>query len=82
MKLDLFLLSNPINLLPKPNRSVSEATGSYIRGSNGRSNGLIPMLRNFNETARFVEQGGGKRAPESSITEAAFSIFFYCAVNI
>jgi len=37
------------------------ATGSYVRGTNGKSNGLIPMLRNFNETARYVDQGGGKR---------------------
>jgi ribonucleoside-diphosphate reductase alpha subunit len=37
------------------------AAGSYIRGTNGYSNGLIPMLRNFNETARYVDQGGGKR---------------------
>jgi len=37
------------------------AKGSYIRGTNGHSNGLIPMLRNFNETARYVDQGGGKR---------------------
>jgi len=37
------------------------AGGSYIRGTNGYSNGLIPMLRNFNETARYVDQGGGKR---------------------
>jgi len=37
------------------------AKGGYIRGTNGNSNGLVPMLRNFNETARFVEQGGGKR---------------------
>merc|ERR1712238_341815 len=37
------------------------AKGSYIRGTNGYSNGLIPMLRNFNETARYVDQGGGKR---------------------
>merc|ERR1739848_713042 len=35
--------------------------GSYIRGTNGYSNGLVPMLRNFNETARYVDQGGGKR---------------------
>lgn len=41
--------------------SNARATGSYIRGNNGRSKGLIPMLRNFNETARYVEQGGGKR---------------------
>ena len=37
------------------------ASGSYIRGTNGTSNGLIPMLRVFNNTARFVSQGGGKR---------------------
>eukprot|EP00438_Fugacium_kawagutii_P034023 Skav222209 [mRNA] locus=scaffold552:32351:50489:+ [translate_table: standard] len=37
------------------------ASGSYIRGTNGHSNGLVPMLRNFNETARYVDQGGGKR---------------------
>jgi ribonucleoside-diphosphate reductase alpha subunit len=37
------------------------AAGSYIRGTNGYSNGIIPMLRNFNETARYVDQGGGKR---------------------
>ncbi|MEK6616882.1 MAG: ribonucleoside-diphosphate reductase subunit alpha, partial [Bacteroidota bacterium] len=37
------------------------ATGSYIRGTNGTSNGIIPMLRVFNNTARYVDQGGGKR---------------------
>lgn len=37
------------------------ANGSYIRGTNGTSNGLIPMLRVFNNTARYVDQGGGKR---------------------
>merc|ERR550537_380302 len=37
------------------------AGGSYIRGTNGHSNGLVPMLRNFNETSRYVDQGGGKR---------------------
>merc|ERR1719313_2815968 len=37
------------------------ATGSYIRGTNGTSNGLLPMLRVFNDTARYVDQGGGKR---------------------
>lgn len=37
------------------------AKGSYIRGTNGISNGIVPMLRNFNETARYVDQGGGKR---------------------
>ncbi|KAL7104541.1 hypothetical protein ACP275_08G251900 [Erythranthe tilingii] len=37
------------------------ATGSYIRGTNGQSNGIVPMLRVFNDTARYVDQGGGKR---------------------
>lgn len=36
-------------------------TGSYIKGTNGVSNGIIPMLRNFDMTARYVDQGGGKR---------------------
>ena len=37
------------------------AKGSYIKGTNGWSNGIVPMLRVFNETARYVDQGGGKR---------------------
>lgn len=37
------------------------ATGAYIRGTNGTSNGIVPMLRVFNDTARYVDQGGGKR---------------------
>ncbi len=37
------------------------ATGSYIKGTNGYSNGIIPMLRVFNDTARYIDQGGGKR---------------------
>lgn len=37
------------------------AKGSYIRGTNGESNGLVPMLRVFNNTVRYVDQGGGKR---------------------
>merc|ERR1719161_3020122 len=43
--------------------AISEirASGSYIRGTNGYSNGLVPMLRVFNDTARYVDQGGGKR---------------------
>jgi ribonucleoside-diphosphate reductase alpha subunit len=44
------------------------AAGSYIRGTNGTSNGLVPMLRVFNNTARYVDQGGGKR-------KGAFSIY-------
>lgn len=37
------------------------ATGSYIKGTNGTSNGIVPMLRVYNDTARYVDQGGGKR---------------------
>jgi ribonucleoside-diphosphate reductase alpha chain len=37
------------------------AKGSYIKGTGGTSNGIIPMLRVFNDTARYVDQGGGKR---------------------
>jgi ribonucleoside-diphosphate reductase alpha subunit len=44
------------------------ASGSYIRGTNGTSNGLVPMLRVFNDTARYVDQGGGKR-------KGAFAIY-------
>lgn len=44
------------------------ATGSYIKGTNGSSNGIIPMLRVFNDTARYVDQGGGKR-------KGAFAIY-------
>mmetsp|Transcript_14694 Transcript_14694/g.36612 ORF Transcript_14694/g.36612 Transcript_14694/m.36612 type:complete len:851 (-) Transcript_14694:687-3239(-) len=44
------------------------ATGSYIRGTNGTSNGVVPMLRVFNDTARYVDQGGGKR-------KGAFAIY-------
>ncbi len=44
------------------------AKGSYIKGTNGTSNGLIPMLRVFNDTARYVDQGGGKR-------KGAFAIY-------
>ncbi|KAJ6412487.1 hypothetical protein OIU84_005523 [Salix udensis] len=44
------------------------ATGSYIRGTNGASNGIVPMLRVFNNTARYVDQGGGRR-------KGAFAIY-------
>ena len=37
------------------------ASGSHIRGTNGTSNGIVPMLRVFNSTARYCDQGGGKR---------------------
>lgn len=43
-------------------------TGSYIQGTNGTSNGIVPMLRVFNNTARYVDQGGGKR-------KGAFAIY-------
>lgn len=44
------------------------ATGSYIKGTNGYSNGIIPMLKVFNDTARYIDQGGGKR-------KGAFAIY-------
>jgi ribonucleoside-diphosphate reductase alpha chain len=44
------------------------ATGSYIKGTGGSSNGIIPMIRVFNDTARYVDQGGGKR-------KGAFAIY-------
>ena len=44
------------------------ATNSYIRGTGGHSNGIVPMLRVFNDTARYVDQGGGKR-------KGAFAIY-------
>ncbi|TGE13427.1 ribonucleoside-diphosphate reductase subunit alpha [Hymenobacter elongatus] len=44
------------------------ATGTYIKGTNGNSNGLVPMLKVFNDTARYVDQGGGKR-------KGAFAIY-------
>ena len=37
------------------------ASGSHIRGTNGSSNGIVPMLKVFNNTAKYVDQGGGKR---------------------
>ena len=44
------------------------AANSYIRGTNGTSNGIVPMLRGFNNTARYVDQGGGKRKVASLYT--------------
>ena len=43
------------------------AAGSHIRGTNGTSNGIVPMLRVFNNTARYVDQGGGKRSGSFAI---------------
>ena len=44
------------------------AKGSYIKGTGGTSNGIVPMLKVFNDTARYVDQGGGKR-------KGAFAIY-------
>lgn len=58
-------ICHPISRDENPSRehptevSNIRASGSYIRGTNGWSNGLVPMLRNFNETARYVDQGRG-----------------------
>lgn len=52
------------------------ATGSYIRGTNGTSNGIVPMLRVFNDTARYVDQGGGKRKGDFSMPSLFFSLVF------
>lgn len=48
--------------------STIRASSSYIRGTNGNANGLVPMLRVYNDTARYVDQGGGKR-------KGAFAIY-------
>jgi len=53
------------------------ATSSYIRGTNGTSNGIVPMLRVFNDTARYVDQGGGKRKGECSL----HNLFWYSKTN-
>ncbi|ETO36923.1 hypothetical protein RFI_00140 [Reticulomyxa filosa] len=50
------------------------SAGAYIRGTNGVSNGLVPMLRVFNNTARYVDQGGGKR---KGLGEKVQTLFFY-----
>jgi ribonucleoside-diphosphate reductase alpha chain len=53
------------------------ASGTYIAGTNGKSNGLIPMLKVYNETAKYVDQGGGKR-------KGSFAIYlgFIVYINI
>ena len=59
------------------------ATGSYIRGTNGTSNGVVPMLRVFNDTARYVDQGGGKRKGMLFMVMfyvICFMSFSYCIV--
>jgi ribonucleoside-diphosphate reductase subunit M1 len=56
------------------------ASNSYIRGTNGSSNGIVPMLRVFNNTARYVDQGGGKRKGKSSVGQTALH-FVKMALN-
>ncbi|KAG6392782.1 hypothetical protein SASPL_147008 [Salvia splendens] len=58
------------------------ATGSYIRGTNGTSNGIVPMLRVFNDTARYVDQGGGKRKGlHISYSVLLYSLHLYCVFD-
>ncbi|KAG6394551.1 hypothetical protein SASPL_145140 [Salvia splendens] len=58
------------------------ATGSYIRGTNGTSNGIVPMLRVFNDTARYVDQGGGKRKGlHISSSVLLYSLHLYCTFD-
>jgi ribonucleoside-diphosphate reductase subunit M1 len=56
------------------------ASNSYIRGTNGSSNGIVPMLRVFNNTARYVDQGGGKRKGKLSPGHTALH-FLKMALN-
>jgi len=58
------------------------ATGSYIAGTNGISNGLVPMLRVFNNTARYVDQGGNKVWLLRITKRRLFSCTFYWATFI
>jgi ribonucleoside-diphosphate reductase subunit M1 len=53
------------------------ATGSYIAGTNGTSNGVVPMLRVFNNTARYVDQGGNK-VRNSKVTYEILKLFIPC----
>ncbi|KAH1237179.1 Ribonucleoside-diphosphate reductase large subunit [Glycine max] len=53
------------------------ATGSYICATPGTSNGIVPMLRVFNDTARYVDQGGGKRKGAFVVKSNVLEIFFY-----
>ena len=55
------------------------ASGSYIRGTNGHSNGIVPMLRVFNDTARYVDQGGGKRKGAIAIYLVSHLIISSCS---
>lgn len=60
------------------------ASGSYIKGSNGTSNGIVPMIRAFNVTARYVDQGGNKRKGTvlklSSIDVLLIELYDLCTV--
>jgi ribonucleoside-diphosphate reductase subunit M1 len=54
------------------------ATNSYIRGTNGSSNGIVPMLRVFDTTARYVDQGGGKRKVRPTLSfYSSHCVYFY-----
>lgn len=50
------------------------ASGSYSHGTNGSSNGIVPMLQVFNDTARYVDQGGGKRKGTFKMLKTLLSI--------
>ena len=51
------------------------ATGSYIKGTNGTSNGIVPMLRVFNDTARYVDQGGKRKGSFAIYLEPYSDVF-------
>ena len=59
------------------------ASGSHIRGTNGSSNGIVPMLKVFNNTAKYVDQGGGRRNGSFAIYlepwHADIELFLQCA---
>lgn len=58
------------------------ATGSYIRGTGGTSNGIIPMLRVFNDAARYIDQGGGKRKGSFAIYLEPWHADIYAFLDI
>ena len=60
------------------------ASQSYIRGTNGTSNGIVPMLRVFNDTARYVDQGGGKVRFKTVLvwTENVFATVQKCLLSL
>ena len=53
------------------------SNGAYIYGTNGRSNGIIPMLKVYNDTARYVDQGGGKRNGSFLVTSFGMLVIRY-----